>query len=77
MVSDTFDGLYGKCGFPAGTLVLGAWTKIYGLTARPCRGPCLPYSLSAFAAPVKIRTCFARVKGLDLNSNSNSNSSSK
>ena len=35
MVSDTFDGLYGKCGFPAGTLVLGAWTKIFGLGDLP------------------------------------------
>ena len=35
MDSDTFDGLYGKCGFPAGTLIFGARTKIYGLTARP------------------------------------------
>ena len=35
MVSDTFDGLCGKGGFPAGTLILGAWTKIFGLTDFP------------------------------------------
>ena len=34
-VSDTFDGLCGKGDFPAGTLILGAWTKIFGLTDFP------------------------------------------
>jgi hypothetical protein len=40
MVSDTFDGLCGKGGFPAGTLILGAWTKIFGLTDFPSTSGC-------------------------------------
>ena len=64
MVSDTFDGLYGKCSFPAGTLVLGAWTKIYGLTARPRMG----FSIGPWGASILLESIRTEDPGAKLRS---------
>ena len=49
MVFNTFDGVRGKRGIPAGTLSFVRFHIFWGLTARPCSAP--EVTLTAGAPP--------------------------